>query len=37
MPHEMFLEQIRRVADKVLPRLQAHAVTRVPPADMVVA
>jgi alkanesulfonate monooxygenase SsuD/methylene tetrahydromethanopterin reductase-like flavin-dependent oxidoreductase (luciferase family) len=37
MPQEMFLEQIRRVGDKVLPRLQAHKVTRVPPAEMVAA
>ena len=29
-PHEMFLEQIRLVAEKVLPRLQAHQVTTVP-------
>jgi alkanesulfonate monooxygenase SsuD/methylene tetrahydromethanopterin reductase-like flavin-dependent oxidoreductase (luciferase family) len=32
MPHDMFIEQIRRVADKVLPRLQAHQVTSVPAA-----
>ncbi len=29
MPQEMFLEQIRRFARDVLPRLQAHTVTRV--------
>jgi hypothetical protein len=26
MPHEMFMEQIRRFAAKVLPALQAHEV-----------
>jgi len=30
MPHEMFMHQIRRFAREVLPRLQAHEVTRVP-------
>jgi alkanesulfonate monooxygenase SsuD/methylene tetrahydromethanopterin reductase-like flavin-dependent oxidoreductase (luciferase family) len=30
MPHEMFMHQIRRFAGEVLPRLQAHEVTRVP-------
>jgi alkanesulfonate monooxygenase SsuD/methylene tetrahydromethanopterin reductase-like flavin-dependent oxidoreductase (luciferase family) len=30
MPHEMFMHQIRRFASEVLPRLQAHKVTRVP-------
>jgi alkanesulfonate monooxygenase SsuD/methylene tetrahydromethanopterin reductase-like flavin-dependent oxidoreductase (luciferase family) len=30
MPHEMFMQQIRRFATEVLPRLQAHQVTRVP-------
>ena len=33
MPHEMFLHQIRRFAREVLPRLQAHEVTRVPVAE----
>jgi hypothetical protein len=33
MPHEMFLHQIRRFAVEVLPRLQAHEVTRVPAAE----
>ncbi len=33
MPHEMFLEQIRRFAREVLPALKAHAVTRVPVAE----
>jgi hypothetical protein len=37
MPQEMFLEQIRRFARDVLPRLQAHAVTRVPVAEEAVA
>jgi hypothetical protein len=35
MPHEMFLEQIRRFAREVLPRLKAHEVTRVPAAEAV--
>jgi alkanesulfonate monooxygenase SsuD/methylene tetrahydromethanopterin reductase-like flavin-dependent oxidoreductase (luciferase family) len=30
MPQEMFLHQIRRFASEVLPKLQAHEVTRVP-------
>jgi len=30
MPNEMFVEQLRRFAGKVLPALQAHTVTRVP-------
>ena len=30
VPHEMYLEQIRRFGREVLPRLQAHEVTRVP-------
>jgi hypothetical protein len=34
MPHEMFLEQIRRFARDVLPALQAHAVSRVPLAEL---
>jgi alkanesulfonate monooxygenase SsuD/methylene tetrahydromethanopterin reductase-like flavin-dependent oxidoreductase (luciferase family) len=33
MPHEMFIEQIRRFARDVLPALQAHQVTRVPVAE----
>ena len=33
MPHEMFMHQIRRFASEVLPRLQAHEVTRVPHAE----
>jgi hypothetical protein len=28
MPHAMFMEQIQRFGDKVLPALQAHQVTR---------
>jgi len=35
MPHEMFIEQIRRFAKDVLPILQAHEVTRVPAAEQV--
>ena len=30
LPHEMFMEQIRRFARDVLPALQAHRVERVP-------
>jgi hypothetical protein len=30
MPHDMFMNQIRRFADEVLPRLQAHEVKAVP-------
>jgi alkanesulfonate monooxygenase SsuD/methylene tetrahydromethanopterin reductase-like flavin-dependent oxidoreductase (luciferase family) len=30
MPHELFMNQIRRFASEVLPKLQAHEVTRVP-------
>jgi alkanesulfonate monooxygenase SsuD/methylene tetrahydromethanopterin reductase-like flavin-dependent oxidoreductase (luciferase family) len=33
MPHEMFLHQIRRFAQEVLPKLQAHTVSRVPVAE----
>ncbi len=35
MPHEMFMEQIRRFGTEVLPALHAHQVTRVRPAEMV--
>jgi hypothetical protein len=37
MPHEMFIEQIRRFAREVLPVLQAHRITRVPAAEEPVA
>jgi len=33
MPHDMFMQQIRRFAAEVLPALQAHKVTRVPLAE----
>jgi alkanesulfonate monooxygenase SsuD/methylene tetrahydromethanopterin reductase-like flavin-dependent oxidoreductase (luciferase family) len=33
LPHALFLEQIRRFAAEVLPRLQAHQVKRVPAAE----
>jgi len=33
LPHEMFIEQIRRIGAEVLPRLKAHQVTRVPFAE----
>lgn len=34
MPHEMFIEQIRRFARDVLPALKAHEVKRVPLEDV---
>ena len=34
LPHELFMEQIRRFGRDVLPKLQAHEVTRVPAADL---
>jgi hypothetical protein len=37
LPHEMFMEQIRRFARDVLPTLQAHRVERVPLAEEVPA
>lgn len=37
LPHELFLEQIRRFGRDVLPKLQAHQVTRVPAAARAVA
>ena len=37
LPHELFIEQIRRFARDVLPALQAHKVTRVPLAEPVPA
>ena len=37
LPHEMFIEQIRRFARDVLPALQAHQVARVPIAAEVAA
>jgi hypothetical protein len=37
LPHEMFMEQIRRFARDVLPALQAHQVERVPLAEEVLA
>ena len=33
MPHDMFMNQIRRFAAEVLPRLQAHEVRKVPLAE----
>ncbi len=33
MPHEMFLNQIRRFAAEVLPRLHKHKITRVPAVE----
>jgi alkanesulfonate monooxygenase SsuD/methylene tetrahydromethanopterin reductase-like flavin-dependent oxidoreductase (luciferase family) len=37
MPQEMFLEQIRRFARDVLPKLHAHRITRVPAAEEALA
>jgi alkanesulfonate monooxygenase SsuD/methylene tetrahydromethanopterin reductase-like flavin-dependent oxidoreductase (luciferase family) len=37
LPHEMFMEQIRRFAAEVLPALQSHRVERVPIAEEVAA
>jgi alkanesulfonate monooxygenase SsuD/methylene tetrahydromethanopterin reductase-like flavin-dependent oxidoreductase (luciferase family) len=37
MPHDMFIEQIRRFASGVLPKLQAHEVKRVRAAEEVAA
>ena len=37
LPHELFMNQIRRFAAEVLPALQAHKVTRVPIAEEVPA
>jgi alkanesulfonate monooxygenase SsuD/methylene tetrahydromethanopterin reductase-like flavin-dependent oxidoreductase (luciferase family) len=37
MPHEMFIEQIRRFAREVLPALQAHRVERVPAVEEMAA
>jgi hypothetical protein len=33
LPHELFIEQIRRFGRDVLPRLHAHQVKRVPAAE----
>jgi alkanesulfonate monooxygenase SsuD/methylene tetrahydromethanopterin reductase-like flavin-dependent oxidoreductase (luciferase family) len=33
LPHDLFMNQIERFAAEVLPRLQAHKVTRVPAAE----
>ncbi|HWL62590.1 MAG TPA: LLM class flavin-dependent oxidoreductase [Steroidobacteraceae bacterium] len=37
LPQELFLNQIRRIGEEVLPRLQAHKVLRVPHAEEVPA
>jgi alkanesulfonate monooxygenase SsuD/methylene tetrahydromethanopterin reductase-like flavin-dependent oxidoreductase (luciferase family) len=37
LPNDAFLEQIRRFGREVLPKLQAHTVTRVPAAEQVPA
>jgi alkanesulfonate monooxygenase SsuD/methylene tetrahydromethanopterin reductase-like flavin-dependent oxidoreductase (luciferase family) len=36
LPHDMHLEQVRRFGREVLPKLQAHQVTRVPAAQALV-
>jgi hypothetical protein len=35
MPNDLFMEQVRRFGRDVLPKLQAHQVTRVPVAEVV--
>jgi hypothetical protein len=35
LPHDLHLEQVRRFGREVLPKLQAHQVTRVPAAEAV--
>jgi alkanesulfonate monooxygenase SsuD/methylene tetrahydromethanopterin reductase-like flavin-dependent oxidoreductase (luciferase family) len=37
LPHDLFMAQIERFAREVLPRLQAHEVTRVPAAEEAIA
>ena len=37
LPHALFMEQIRRFAREVLPKLKAHEVTRVPAAEQAAA
>ena len=37
LPHDMFMEQIRRFAREVLPTLQAHEVRRVPLGEEIAA
>jgi hypothetical protein len=34
MPNDLFMEQVRRFGRDVLPKLQAHQVTRVPVAEV---
>jgi alkanesulfonate monooxygenase SsuD/methylene tetrahydromethanopterin reductase-like flavin-dependent oxidoreductase (luciferase family) len=34
VPHDMFIEQIRRLGEEVLPALHAHEVKKVRPAEM---
>ena len=36
MPNDLFMEQVRRFGREVLPKLQAHQVTRIPAMEMVV-
>jgi hypothetical protein len=37
LPHEMFMEQIRRFAAEVLPALQAHRIEHVPLVEEIAA
>lgn len=37
MPHDMFMTQMHRFAEQVLPKLHAHKITRVPLAEAVAA
>ena len=36
MPNDLFMEQVRRFGREVLPKLQAHQVTRIPAMEAVV-
>jgi len=36
MPNDLFMEQVRRFGREVLPKLQAHRVTRIPAMEAVV-
>jgi hypothetical protein len=36
MPNDLFMEQVRRFGREVLPKLQAHQVTRIPSAEVLV-
>jgi hypothetical protein len=36
VPNDLFMEQVRRFGREVLPKLQAHQVTRIPSAEALV-